>query len=108
VFLLLFALIEGFVTAGFVNEAGIEVFASSKRSWVNDLNIRKSLKIVTIKCQKIADLIYVHRRNEPRVVNLLAQNRVFDNQSAPFRIDCRTIRQNGEVSFYQSNVGFCF
>jgi hypothetical protein len=58
---------------------------------MNGLYITITSKVFVIKCQNSRDVLYSHRRNQSRIVNLHAGDIVRDQQPAPFLVNSQAI-----------------
>lgn len=58
---------------------------------MNGLYVAITSKVLVVKCQNPPNVLYLHRGNQPRIVNLRAGDIVRDQQPAPFPVNCHAI-----------------
>jgi len=58
-------------------------------------------EVTPIECEQMSDLMDVHRRDQPRIMNLHAGDRMGDNQNSPFPMHGFAVLQENKVSFHQ-------
>ena len=66
---------------------------------MENLDTRIPLKIVAIECEDSADIVNVHRGDEPRVIGGLSENFVGQNQLLPRGIDIVGLGEKVKQSF---------
>jgi hypothetical protein len=58
-------------------------------------------EVTPIKREDVTDLMDVHRRDQARIMNLYAADKMGDNQISPFPMHGFAILQENKVSFHQ-------
>jgi hypothetical protein len=66
-----------------------------------DRDARIAREVTPIECEQMSDLMDMHGRDQPRIMDLHAGDRMGGNQNSPFPMHGFAVLQENTVSFHQ-------